>query len=182
MAELATIARPYAEALFRVTQQSDPAAWSGWLRALAQTARLPEVLSLASDPKVSRAQVGELLLAALSSASVRPPVEQTAQQFVQTVVDNHRLAALPEISAQYDTLKNVRDGAADASIVSAFPLDGQLLAELVAKLEQRFGRRLKPLVTVDASLIGGVRVTVGDEVLDTSVRAQLARMQTALTA
>jgi F-type H+-transporting ATPase subunit delta len=98
------------------------------------------------------------------------------------VVDNHRLPLLPEIAVQFEELKNAREGAADALIVSAFPLEGAQLNDLVASLERKFKRKLKPVVEVDPSLIGGVRVTVGDEVLDTSVRARLASMQTALTA
>ena len=98
------------------------------------------------------------------------------------IVANHRLEALPEVAVQFEALKNALEGAADVEIVSAFPLEGSLLDELVVGLERRFKRKLKPAVSVDASLIGGVRVTVGDEVLDTSVRAQLARMQVALTA
>jgi F-type H+-transporting ATPase subunit delta len=98
------------------------------------------------------------------------------------LVDNHRLQLLPEIAVQFDELKNAREGAADVLIVSAFPLEGAQLDDLVGSLERKFRRLLKPTVEVDASLIGGVRVTVGDEVLDTSVRARLASMQTALTA
>jgi F-type H+-transporting ATPase subunit delta len=179
MAELATIARPYAEALFRVAEGGDVAGWSALLQELAQVARLPEVLSISSSPKVSHAQFCDLLLTAAKS-----PVKDTpqAKNFVQMLVENHRLALLPEISTQYEELKNAREGAADALIVSAFPLEGAQLDDLVATLERRFKRKLKPSVEVDPSLIGGVRVTVGDEVLDTSVRARLARMQTALTA
>ncbi|TKC83559.1 F0F1 ATP synthase subunit delta [Trinickia terrae] len=179
MAELATIARPYAEALFRVAEGGDVAAWSSLVRELAQVARLPEVLSIAASPKVSRTQVSDLLLAAVKS-----PVKDTpqARNFAQMLVDNHRLALLPEIATQFEELKNAREGAADALIVSAFPLEGEQLNELVASLERKFKRKLKAAVEVDASLIGGVRVTVGDEVLDTSVRARLASMQTALTA
>ncbi len=171
MAELATIARPYAEALFGVAEAGDIAAWSTLVQELAQVARLPEVLSIASSPKVSRAQVSELLLAAVKS-----PLKDNAQakNLAQMLVDNHRLQLLPEIATQFEALKNAREGAADALIVSAFPL--------VASLERKFKRKLKPSVQVDPGLIGGVRVTVGDEVLDTSVRARLASMQTALTA
>jgi len=179
MAELATIARPYAEALFRVAEGGDVGAWSTLVQELAQVARLPEVLSIAASPKVSRAQVGDLLLAAAKS-----PVKDTpqAKNFVQMLIDNHRLSLLPEIATQFEELKNAREGAADALIVSAFPLEGEQLNDLVANLERKFKRKLKPSVEIDASLIGGVRVTVGDEVLDTSVRARLASMQTALTA
>ena len=179
MAELATIARPYAEALFRVAESGDVAAWSALVQELAQVARLPELASVASSPKVSRAQVADLLLAAVKSPQKDSP---QAKNFVQMLVDNHRLALLPEISVQFDELKNAREGAADALIVSAFPLEGTALTDLVASLERKFKRKLKPVVEVDDSLIGGVRVTVGDEVLDSSVRARLASMQTALTA
>lgn len=178
MAELATIARPYAEALFGVAEAGDIAAWSTLVQELAQVARLPEVLSVATSPKVSRTQVSDLLLAAVKS-----PLKDNAQakNLVQMLVDNHRLQLLPEIATQFEALKNAREGAADATIVSAFPLEGAQLNDLVANLERRFQRKLKPAVEVDPSLIGGVRVTVGDEVLDASVRARLASMQTALT-
>lgn len=179
MAELATIARPYAEALFSVAEGGDLAAWSALVQELGQVARLPELMSVVSSPKVSRAQVVDLLLAAVKS-----PLKDTpqAKNFVQMLVDNHRLSLLPEIAVQFDELKNAREGAADALIVSAFPLQEAQLADLVASLTRKFGRKLNPTVQVDASLIGGVRVTVGDEVLDTSVRARLADMRTALTA
>jgi F-type H+-transporting ATPase subunit delta len=178
MAELATIARPYAEALFAVAEGGDVAAWSALLQELAQVARLPEVLSIATSPKVTRAKVVELLIAAVKSPQKEAP---EAKNFVQMIVDNHRLALMPEIVAQFEELKNALEGAADASIVSAFPLEGEPLAELVVNLERKFKRKLKPKVEVDPSLIGGVRVTVGDEVLDRSVSAMLANMQAALT-
>jgi F-type H+-transporting ATPase subunit delta len=177
MAELATIARPYAEALFRVAETGDLAAWSDLVQELAQVASHPEVLSLALNPKVGRDTVTDLVLSV-----VKAPVPVQAQNFVRMIIANHRLEALPEVAVQFEAMKNAREGAADVEIVSAFPLEGSLLNELVVGLERKFKRKLKPAVSVDASLIGGVRVTVGDQVLDTSVRAQLARMQVALTA
>ena len=179
MAELATIARPYAEALFGVAEAGDVAAWSLLVAELAQVAALPDVLSIASSPKVSHAQVVDLLLSAVKS-----PLKDSAEakNLVQMLVANHRLGLLPQIHAQFESLKNAKEGAADALIVSAFPLEGAQLNDLIGGLEQKFKRKLKPTVEVDKSLIGGVRVTVGDEVLDSSVRARLASMQAALTA
>ncbi|MEX3527321.1 MAG: F0F1 ATP synthase subunit delta [Burkholderia sp.] len=179
MAEFATIARPYAEALFRVAEAGDVAAWSTLVKELAQVVQLPEVQSVTSNPKVGREQIVELLIAAVKS----PLASGTAaKNFVQMLVDNHRTVLLPEIAVQFEALKNALEGAADVQIVSAFPLEGAPLAELLASLERKFARTLKPTVEVDPSLIGGVRVTVGDEVLDTSVRARLVSMQSALTA
>ncbi|RQH06095.1 F0F1 ATP synthase subunit delta [Paraburkholderia dinghuensis] len=179
MAELATIARPYAEALFGVAEAGDVAAWSTLVAELAQVAALPDVLSVSSSPKVSHEQVVDLLFSAVQS-----PLKNSAEakNLVQMLLANRRLELLPEIREQFEALKNAKEGAADALIVSAFPLEGAQLNDLVASLEHKFKRKLKPTVEVDKSLIGGVRVTVGDEVLDTSVRARLASMQVALSA
>jgi F-type H+-transporting ATPase subunit delta len=98
------------------------------------------------------------------------------------LIDNKRLPALPEIAAQFRSLKNAGAGVSDAQIFSAFALDGQALSDTVAVLEQRFARKLSAKVTVDPELIGGIRVVVGDEVLDTSVKARLEQMKTALLA
>jgi F-type H+-transporting ATPase subunit delta len=184
MTELATLARPYAEALFQVVESSRESRaqdWSTWLHEFARVASLPEVRSIANHPKVARRQIVELLFSTVKSP-VQSLDEQAMRNFVQLLVEHRRLEVLPEIAAQFDALKNAREGAADAIIVSAFALSGAQLDELVAKLEHKFKRKLKPHVTVDASLIGGVCITVGDQVLDASVRAQLARLQTTLTA
>ena len=79
-------------------------------------------------------------------------------------------------------LKNAQGGTSDAVVGSAFPIDAGALADLKATLEKRFGRKLNLSVEVQPELIGGIRVVVGDEVLDTSVRARLEQMKVALTA
>lgn len=177
MAELATIARPYAEALFRVAQSGNLAAWSGLVSEMMQVAANPDFQSLANNPKLSAQQVAETMLALLKS-----PVGAEAKNFVGMLAENGRLSLLPEIGAQFQALKNAQEGAADASISSAFALSDAQVGDLIAALEKKFGRKLNPSVTVDQDLIGGVRVVVGDEVLDTSVRARLQQMQAALTA
>ncbi|MES2073665.1 MAG: F0F1 ATP synthase subunit delta [Pseudomonadota bacterium] len=177
MAELATIARPYAEALFRVAQSGNLSAWSDLVTEMGQVAAHPDVVALAHNPKVSADQTAATFLSVLKS-----PVTEEAKNFVNTLADYDRLTALPEIAAQFHALKNAQEGAADAEIFSAFELTAAQLNELTATLEKKFGRKLHPSVTVDPSLIGGVRIVVGDQVLDTSVRAKLQQMQVALTA
>jgi F-type H+-transporting ATPase subunit delta len=177
MAELATIARPYAEALFRVAQSGNLSAWSDLVAEMAQAAAHPDVVALAHNPKVSAAQTAEAFLSVLKS-----PVNDEAKNFVATLTEYDRLTLLPEIAAQFHVLKNAQEGAADAEITSAFELSPAQVNELAATLEKKFGRKLHPTVTVDNSLIGGVRIVVGDQVLDTSVRAKLQQMQVALTA
>ena len=175
MAELATVARPYAEALFRVARSSDLATWSRLVSEMARIAANPDFHAFAHNPKISDADV----IATFFSA-VREPVGEEARNFITMLVENGRLTLLPEIDVQFQVLKNAQEGAADAAIVSAYELTPVQVSELITTLEKKFGRKLNPLVTVDPSLIGGVRVVVGDEVLDTSVRAKLQQMQVAL--
>jgi F-type H+-transporting ATPase subunit delta len=177
MAELATVARPYAEALYRVAKSGNLPAWSDLVSEMAYVAAHPDVLALAANPKVSDTQVADTFAAALKS-----PVGAEAKNLIGMLVQNGRLVLLPEISAQFHALKNADEGAADAAIFSAFEMSAEQVKGLVATLEKKFGRKLNPSVTVDSSLIGGVRVVVGDEVLDTSVRAKLQRMHDSLVA
>ncbi|MFC5460093.1 F0F1 ATP synthase subunit delta [Massilia niabensis] len=177
MAELATVARPYAEALFRVAQQGNMAAWSELVSELAQVGANPDVQAFAANPNVTARD----LVATLGSL-VKSPLTPEASNFLQMLAENGRISLLPQIGAQFQVLKNAQLGAADADIASAFALDDAQVTQLVALLEKKFGRKLNPTVTVDPSLIGGVRVLVGDEVLDTSVRAKLQQMHAALVA
>jgi F-type H+-transporting ATPase subunit delta len=104
-----------------------------------------------------------------------------AQNFLKTVIENGRLSVLPEIAAQFRALKNAQGGSLDAVIFSAFEIDSAELATLAAALEKRFNRKLNVSVELQADLIGGIRVVVGDEVLDSSVKARLEQMKVALT-
>ena len=176
MAEPSTIARPYAAALFQSSTAADGAQLASQLDALAGIAGDAGLRQFASDPKITDEQV-YTLVSGIAGNDLSPKLKN----LLNVVIDNGRLAVLPEIASQFRTLVNDRGGVADAHIVSAFPLDAAQQASLAKVLEKRFGRQLKISVTVDSSLIGGVRVTVGDEVLDTSVVARLEQMRVALT-
>ena len=177
MAEFATVARPYAEALFRVAQNGDMAAWSALVGELAQIGANPDLQAYAGNPTVTQAQLADTI-----ASLVKSPLNAEANNFIAMLAENGRIALLPEIGAQFAVLKNAQAGAADATVYSAFDLTAEQLDQLVATLEKKFGRKLNPTVDIDTSLIGGVRVVVGDEVLDTSVRAKLQQMHNALVA
>lgn len=175
MAEIATVARPYAEALFRVAQSGDMAAWSEVVSELSQLGANADVQGFASNPNVTHAQLADTI-----AALVKSPLTGEAKNFIAMLIENRRMTLLPEIGAQFMVLKNAQEGAADAHIQSAFEMSQAQVAELMTSLEKKFGRKLNPSVVVDPALIGGVRVVVGDEVLDTSVRARLQQMHVAL--
>jgi F-type H+-transporting ATPase subunit delta len=176
MAEIATLARPYAEAAFAIAEKSGGLAkWSGLLAAMAVAAGNGEVRALIDDPKVQPDQLYGLFV---SVAGKDLPFE--AQNFVRLLIANDRLALLPEISALFEELKHEREGVLQAEIASAFPMQNGQLEGLVADLERRFKRKIEARVSVDQELIGGVRVAVGDEVIDGSVRGRLQDMAAAL--
>jgi len=176
MAETATIARPYAEALFKASAANLSAA-AAWLDEFAAIAANPQLLQFADSPKVSAEQVFDVI-----AGVAKTPLTDAAKNFLRTVIANGRLAVLPEIATQFRTLKNAQSGSSDAVVYSAFAIDGAALAEVAATLEKRFGRKLNVSVQLQPELIGGIRVVVGDEVLDTSVKARLEQMKVALTA
>ena len=176
MAEPSTIARPYAAALFQTTTAADGAQLVAQLDALAGIAGDAGLRQFAADPKVTDEQVFGVV-SGIAGADLSPKL----RNLLSTVIENGRLSVLPEIASQFRTLVNDRGGVADAQVVSAYPLDAAQQADLAKVLEKRFGRKLTVSVTVDSSLIGGVRVSVGDEVLDTSVVARLEQMRVALT-
>lgn len=176
MAELATLARPYAEAFFEVAKGGDLPQAAKQLAALAAVAGNPQMRQFADTPKVDASQVFDVIT---SVADV--PLDDAAKNLLRTVIDNGRLGVMPDISTQFQALISQRSGVSDATIYSAFPIEPEALGSLVAALEKRFDRKLEATVELQPDLIGGVRVVVGDEVLDTSVKARLAQMKSALT-
>jgi len=177
MAELATIARPYAEALFKATPEAEQSAWVAQVATLGQVANDAQLQGFASNPRVTQSQVFDVVTEA-AKVALAPVVAN----FLRTVLENGRLPALPVMAEQFQALVQARQGVSEARIVSAFPVSDSQVADILGPLEKRFGRKLTAKVDVDPELIGGVRVVVGDEVLDTSVKARLERMKSALLA
>ena len=180
MAEIATIARPYAQALYDIARGDMLDQWADLVGQLAQVMAHPEMQALAKNPSIDADKINELLLAALS---VLPDtMRESLRRFIAVLLENHRLTLMPEIAAQFFALKNASQGSDIAEISSAYPIEAAQLEALCADLEKKFGKKLKVTIKIDPELIGGIRVQVGDEVLDQSVRAGLARMENMLTA
>jgi F-type H+-transporting ATPase subunit delta len=181
MAELATIARPYAEALMKASANGTASTLAGEIRALGEVAANAQMRQVADSPKIEPQQVFDLITG-VARTPTGAPLGDAAKNLLRTVIDNGRLAALPEIAAQFQTLVDARTGISQATIESAFPIDDAQAAAVKTAMERRFGKKLEASVVVVPELIGGVRVVVGDEVLDTSIRARLEQMKAALTA
>mgnify|MGYP003449220937 len=175
MAENVTLARPYADAAFQLARTTGALGpWQQALDRMAAVAADAQMVECIDNPRLQSSQVAQLFLDVVGTVSA----EQ--QNFVRLLVDNERLQVLPEIRDLYVELKNGQEGVKEADIASAFPLDDATLKNLVAELEARFQCRIQATVSLDPELIGGVRIAVGDQVIDASVRGKLAAMATAL--
>jgi F-type H+-transporting ATPase subunit delta len=178
MAEPSTVARPYAEAAFKLADESGALGkWSEMLAALALVGADARVRAAVADPNLSDARAAGLFLSILSGR-----LSGEAENFVRVLAQNGRLGLLPEIQAQFEVLKNERERVLEAEVHSAFELSSAQLAELVQRLEKKTGRKVKTQVRIDKDLIAGVRIVLGDKVIDGSARAQLGALETALKA
>lgn len=178
MAEIATIARPYAEAAFRLARERRTLdAWSDVLGRMAQVADAAR--GLIGHPNVTAGQIEDLFRAACGDLDAE--AGNSVANFVRLLIENGRLACLPEIAGQFEALKRQDSGIQDAAIYSAFPMGDAQVQSLKTALEGRFHTPLNISVTVMPELIGGIRAVVGDQVLDTSVRGKLDAMAVALS-
>jgi F-type H+-transporting ATPase subunit delta len=176
MAELITIARPYAEAAFELARDGKALpVWSEMLRFASQIVADPRVAGALDNPRLSAGDKEALLL---SIAGER--VTGDGRNFLRVLIEADRVKLLPEIRTIFDTLKDESENVARATIETAFPLSDAQLRELTAALEKRFGKKVEATVVENPALIGGARVTVGDAVIDGSVQARLTAMSNQL--
>ena len=177
MAEPVTIARPYAEAVFKLASEGNAlAAWSDAIANIDGVVTDSRVQACISDPKVSTQQLEGLVLGVVGDK-----LTGDARNFVQVLVQNGRLDLMPLIRSHFEALKREKEGVLEAKIISALPLNDTQVKELVAQLEAKYQRKVIAQVETDASLIGGVKIVVGDKVIDGTVRGKLDAMAAALT-
>jgi F-type H+-transporting ATPase subunit delta len=178
MAEPSTIARPYAEAAFRLADgQGKLADWSAALANLAAVAADARVKAAVGDPNLPAAKVAGLFISILAGK-----LTGETENFVRVLAENGRLDVLAEIRTQYEVLKNQREGTVEAEVYTAFEMNAAQVADLVQRLEKRTGRKVRTKVLIDKNLIGGVKIVIGDKVIDGSARAQLGALVAALKA
>ena len=177
MAELATVARPYAEAVFRsALEQNALAAVADGLALVAAIARDDQMHALLLNPKVAAPQKKEIFNAAAGDR-----LHDTVKRLVSMLVDNHRTVLIGSIEEQFEQLKHEHERVLRARITSAQALTEQQRTEIVSALEKRYGKKIEAELDVDPSLLGGARVQIGDQVIHASVRDALAQMAAALT-
>ncbi|MEO7726539.1 MAG: F0F1 ATP synthase subunit delta [Burkholderiales bacterium] len=177
MAELVTIARPYAEAAFRIAREKSAFdQWSDMLRLLATIVQDERIARSVGDPNVSGRQLESVIVDIGGNQ-----LDDAGRNFVRVLTHNNRLTALPAIHDLFQKLRLEHEGVLEAKIQSAFAIDSAQVGELVKKLESKYQRKVRAEVSVDPQLIGGVKIVIGDKVFDATVRGKLDAMSNALS-
>ena len=181
MIETITIARPYAKAVFGAAKEGDSLeSWASFLKLLSTLMEHPNVQALLTNSQMNNDRIQSFLDGLLSDIlKDQYTVEQ--RNFLAVLADNGRFGVICDIYQEYLLHQDGYLGIRNAKIDSALPLDERSLAGLVQALEKHYDCKIRPEVKLDAALIGGVRITVGDQVIDASVREQIDSMAAALT-
>jgi len=178
MAELITVARPYAEAVFSLAREkAQIERWSDALIMLSAMMDNHDVVEVISSPKHSAQEVEALMLDIVGGQQA----DDDVKNFISILIANHRTTLLPEIARQFEQFKAQAANVLDATVESAFGLNDAQKADLTATLSRTYGKTVRLSVQENPDLIGGVRVLVGDDVIDASVRGKLQAMAASLT-
>lgn len=178
MAELQTIARPYAEAAFEIARSANALpAWSQTLKQAASIASDAGMKNALDSPKLDVAAKESLFLSVTGDS-----LPADGRNFMRVLIEADRISVLPEISQLFEARKNAAENVALAQIESAIALTGPQLQDLKAALARHFGKTIEATVSVNPALIGGARITVGDRVIDGSVQGKLTTMANDLSA
>jgi F-type H+-transporting ATPase subunit delta len=169
MSENITLARPYAEAVFRIAQEAGALKpWSDMLALAAAVAGDAQIARLAVDPRVSHARFIQLFLDICGTR-----LTKAGANFIRVLQENRRVQLLPEIAQLFEARRAAAESRIEAQLISAFPVSAEQTQRIAAALQKRLGRTVDLVTTVDPGLIGGIIIRAGDTVIDGSVRGKL---------
>ena len=178
MAEISTIARPYATAVFNFANESKGLSnWSDTLVLLSAVIQDEHIKSIIEDSKVLDSEREDLILNVCKGK-----LDENGSNFVKLLVENKRLLILPEISQFFEELKADAEGLIEAEIIMAEKPTQKTVDDLLKSLEKKFNKKIEGKVVIDKNIIGGTKIVVGDSVIDASVRAQLDNLAFTLKA
>jgi len=172
MSELSTLARPYAEAVFKRAQENKSVkAWSDTLTFLSLVVKDKEMMSVMANPKVSQQILTQLLL-----DICQQQIDPEGQNLVKLLIQNNRLALAPQILALYEILRAEHEGYVDVEVMSAYPLTKEEQRKFASMLGKQWNKKIHITTSVDKQLIGGFLARAGDKVIDGSTKGQLQQL------
>lgn len=176
MAELTTLARPYAKAAFQYALEAkDLAGWGKQLATLAAASRYGAMQKKIASPSLSAQQQAQLLIDACGDELTAP-----VRNFIVLLAQNKRLLLLPEIYQLFDALKTAQEQAVDVELTTAIALDDASQAKLAEALSTKLARKVNVQTVVDQQLLAGVIIKAGDLVIDGSMRGRLEKLAKAI--
>jgi len=178
MAEISTIARPYAVAAFKLAkEQKALAKWSEMLGFATAIVSDAQMKAFVQDPNVVSSDLEATFLKVCGDK-----LNTNGQNLIKTLVEYGRLSILPAVTSAFEELKAQDEGTLDAQIIAAAKPSAAEIKDLVKKLEAKFGKKIEATVSVDEEIIGGIKIIVGDTVIDASVKGQLQNLAYSLSA
>ena len=178
MAEISTIARPYDVAAYQLGKdQKTLARWSKMLAFATAVSNDVQMQAYIQDPKVVSSELQATFLSICGDK-----LNEQGQNLIRVLIEYNRMIILPAIAAAFEDLKAQDEGVLDAQIIAAAKPSVAEIKDLVKRLEVKFGKKVEANVSVDAELIGGIKIIVGDTVIDASVKGQLQNLAYALSA
>lgn len=176
MAELSTLARPYAKAVFEMAREGNSfAGWSKQLAALAEVVAQPQIAAVLGHPALTRAALADLIASAAGAE-----LDAQGKALVQLLAENGKLSALPELAAQFEQLRAEHEARVAVEITSAAPVAEAQKAALSQAVAKRLQREVEITWSTDEALIAGALIRAGDLVIDGSARGELERLSTQL--
>ncbi|XID74872.1 F0F1 ATP synthase subunit delta [Alkanindiges sp. WGS2144] len=179
MAELLTLARPYAKAAFSyASEQGATENWSAMLQMLSAMVQDEAFSAYLNRPELTPEQQVKVIEGVYN----QPLQSKSVSNFLSLLAQNDRLSLLPEIALEFEQLKAQNQNQTDVVIESAFDLTDEQKQLLIDRLAKRFNSKIDASVKVNPDLIAGVVIRAGDQVIDDSAKAKLEKMRTRLTA
>ena len=176
MAELTTLARPYAKAAFDYAQAHQQLAnWSAMLGLAAAVSQDDTMQRVLKAPRLTSTEKATTFVEVCGDK-----FDAQARNFLSIVSENNRMELLPEIADMFELYKAEQEKSVDVDVTSAFALNDEQQDKLAKVLSARLGREVRLHAAEDATLIGGVVIRAGDLVIDGSVRGKIAKLAEAL--
>lgn len=176
MAEVSTVARPYALAAFKQAKEEKKLGeWSEMIEALALIVSDPLMKGLIVNPRVKRDQLADLIIEVAGKA-----LSDTGRNFVRVLLEKNRLKYLPEVRRIFEEERAESEGRSKVEVTSAFELNDDQKKKITSAMSKRLGTEVDLAVKVDDALIGGVVIRAGDLVIDASLRGRMSRLANTL--
>lgn len=176
MAELSTLARPYAKAAFQAAADAGALqAWSDMLVTASEVTLNEDMAKVLSHPGLTGQQQAQTLIDVCGDT-----LNESVQNLISVLAENKRVSLLPQILEQFEHLKAELEKAVDVEIISAFEVSDESKQKLTDALKAKLAKDVRVTTTVDSTLVGGAIIRAGDMVIDGTVRGKLAKLAEAM--